>query len=334
VDASALRGGPLARGLAATLAVTASGLLATAFGAPASSTATAAAPGGQTPQVRVLPRCRTAQLSTAFTGLNASMGGGQGMTLILTNHSSRTCYLYGYVRLGLLGGHSDLHSLPTHVTRVKVPHRLVKLHPGGNAQAPLTWRSSTLAGGKLEYPQRVDITPPGASRHLTGMWPKVPVNDGKIELEPLRPAPAGPVPTGSGTVRNPFNGMCVAAAGNGSADGTQVVAWECSGDASQQWTAYSDGTLRINGKCLDITGRSTAVGAAVDLAACDGSAAQRWQIRQVSQNSFGPIVNPWSGNALTDPDGSTVNGTQLLMGPDHGDQTGPWHVSFYHYLGH
>lgn len=330
MDTSVLRGGPLARGLAAAaLAMTASGLLIAAFRGPASA---AAAPGRQAPHGG-LPRCRTGQLSTAFTGLNASMGGGQGMTLILTNHSSRTCYLYGYVRLGLLGG-PNLEPLPTHVTRVKVPHRLVRLHPGGNAQAPLSWRSSTLAGGQLEYPQRVDITPPGASRGLTGMWPKVPVNNGKIELSPLRPAPAGPVPTGTGTVRNPFNSMCVAAAGNGSADGTQVVAWKCNGDSSQQWTAYSDGTLRINGKCLDITGRSTAVGAAVNLAACDGSRAQQWQIRQVSQNSFGPIANPWSGNALTDPDGSTVNGTQLLMGPDNGDQTGPWRVSFYHYLGH
>jgi ricin-type beta-trefoil lectin protein len=40
-------------------------------------------------------------------------------------------------------------------------------------------------------------------------------------------------------VRDPFNGMCVTAAGNGSADGTQVVAWQCDGDAAQQWTAYS-----------------------------------------------------------------------------------------------
>jgi len=257
------------------------------------------------------------------------------MTLILTNHSRRGCYLDGYAGLQLLGAHLDFpRPLPTHLTPVKSPHRIVRLHPGGNAQALLTWHDSNLAGGRLEYPQRVNITPPGAYRYLTGMWPTVPVNNGQIAVGPLRPAPAGPVPTGTGTVRNPFNGMCVTAAGNGSADGTEVVAWKCDGHPSQQWTAYSDSTLRINGKCLDVTGHSTAAGATVELGTCHGSPFQQWQIGQASLNTFGSIANPASGNVLTDPDGSTVNGTQLLMGPDRGDLSGPWHVSFYHYLGH
>lgn len=160
------------------------------------------------------------------------------------------------------------------------------------------------------------------------------MNSGQIAVWPLRPAPAGPVATGTGTVRNPFNGMCMAAAGNGSADGTEVVAWKCSRDASQRWTAYSDTTLRINGKCLDVTGHSTQVGAAADLWVCDGSPSQQWSISQTSLNPFGSIGNPASGNVLTDPSGTTVNGTQLVMGPDGGDLSGPWHVSFYHYLGH
>jgi hypothetical protein len=292
-------------------------------------------PRGQAPPAAVLPRCRTGQLSSAFTGLNAASGGSEGMTLIVTNRSNRSCSLDGYVGLQLLG--ADLGSprpLPTQVTPVKTPHQPVSVRPGGNAQALLTWHSSTLAGGRLEHPQRVDITPPGASRPLTGMWPKVPVNNGQIAVWPLRPAPAGPVPTGSGTVRDPFTGMCMTAAGNGSADGTLVVVWQCNGGASQQWTAYSDGTLRINGKCLDTTGHSTAAGAAVDLWACDGGPAQRWQIGQASLNPFGAIANPGSGNVLTDPGNSTVNGTQLLTEPGQGDQSPPWHVSFYHYLGH
>ena len=61
---------------------------------------------------------------------------------------------------------------------------------------------------------------------------------------------------------------------------------------------------------------------------------QQWLISQVSLNPFGPIGNPASGNVLTDPGSSTVDGTQLLMGPDRGDLSGPWQVSFYHYLGH
>jgi hypothetical protein len=282
-----------------------------------------------------VPRCRTGQLSSAFTVLNYASGGSAGMTLILTNHSSRSCYLYGYVGLELRGAHLDMpRPLQTQVIRLKVPYRPVRLAPGGNAEAMLTWQRSTLAGGWLEYPQRVEITPPGASRQLTGMWSKSRVNMGKVAVWPLRPAPAGPVPTGTGTVRNPFNSICVTAAGNGNADGTEVVTSRCGGDASQQWTAYSDGTLRINGKCLDITGHSTAAGATVDLGSCDGSPAQQWQIGQASLNPFGGIANPGSGNVLNDPGDSTVNGTQLRMEPGQGDLSGPWQASFYHYLGH
>ena len=61
---------------------------------PATSGATASAtpvattepgtPGAPIPPARALPRCRTGQLSTAFTGLNAAAGGQRGMTLILT----------------------------------------------------------------------------------------------------------------------------------------------------------------------------------------------------------------------------------------------------------
>jgi hypothetical protein len=114
-------------------------------------------------------------------------------------------------------------------------------------------------------------------------------------------------------------------------DGTTVVAWKCSaGDTSQQWTGYSDGTLRINGKCLDVTGPQ--VGATVKVAACTGAATQKWAISQVSYNDFGPIANTATGNALTDPAGSTVNGTKLVMGPGRGDLSGPWRVSYHHYM--
>jgi Protein of unknown function (DUF4232)/Ricin-type beta-trefoil lectin domain len=279
-------------------------------------------------------RCHTSQLAAAFTGLNAAMGGQRGMTLIVTNRSSRTCYVYGYEGLGLLGIGGD--PLPTHLGRVDVPHTPVTLRPGGNAQAMLTWRvpMDPDTPSQLEYPQLAEITPPDEYTHLIETWPSEPVNGGDISIWPLSAAPPGPVLTGTGTIQSAFNGMCMAAAGNGSADGTKVVAWRCNGDSSQQWTAYSDGTLRINAKCLDVTGRSTKIGAKVQIRACDSGPSQQWQIGQVSQNPFGPITGAGSGNALTDPGGSTTNGTPLQMGPYHGDLSGPWRVSFHHYLSH
>lgn len=275
-----------------------------------------------------MPRCHTGQLSTIFTGLNSAMGGARGMTLILTNHSSTTCYLYGYPGLAFFTGRGS--PMATHLTWLKEPHTRVVLHPGGNAQALLTWHVNMDTPTPFS-PDMVHITPPDAYTYLWTGWEGGPVQNGDIASWPLHAAPAGPFPSGTGSVANPFNGTCVAVA----ADGSTVVAWKCRpAVSSQHWTGYSDGTLRLNGKCLDVTGPE--VGANVKLAACTGAATQRWAIGQVSFNVFGPITNTGTGTALGEPGkpgDSVTNGTPLVMKPYRGDQTqAPWHVSYHHYM--
>jgi hypothetical protein len=270
-----------------------------------------------------VPRCHTSQLTAAYTGLNAAMGGTRGMTLILTNHSGSTCYVYGYP--GLAFFNSGGLPMTTHLTWMKAPHAKVILHPGGNAQAMLTWRVNVGTATPFN-PSVAHITPPDEYTYLRTLWQGGPVLGGGIVSWPLRAAPAGPFPAGTGTIANPFNGMCMALAG----DGTTVVAWKCSpGATAQQWTGYNDGTLRINGKCLDVTGPQA--GAMVKVAACTGAATQAWAIGQVSSNDFGPITNMATGNVLTDPASSTVNGTRLVMAHGRGDLSGPWRVSYHHY---
>jgi len=73
-------------------------------------------------------------------------------------------------------------------------------------------------------------------------------------------------------------------------------------------------------------------GATVKVAACTGAATQTWAIGQVSGNDFGPITNMATGNVLTDPASSTVNGTRLIMEHSRGDLSGPWRVSYHHYV--
>ena len=111
----------------------------------------AAAPGGRAPA----PRCHTSQLSVAFTGLNAAMGGVRGMTLILTNRSGATCSVYGYP--GLAFATSGDVPMATHLTWVKQPRATVVLRPGGNAQAMLTWRVN---GPPPPRPARTSCTSP------------------------------------------------------------------------------------------------------------------------------------------------------------------------------
>ena len=291
--------------------------------APASTPATPApattAPGGQAS----VPRCHTSQLSLAFTGFNEASGGQRGMTLILTNHSGTTCHVYGYPGLAFFDG------LPmaTHLTWVKESHATVVLHPGGNAQALLTWRANTASGPAPFNPDIVHVTPPDEHAYLWAAWPGGPVVGADIAAGPLRTAPAGPFPAGTGTISGPFNGICMTLA----ADGTTVVARQCDpGVSSQMWTGYSDRTLRIHSRCLDVTGPG--VGAKAKVAACTGAASQKWEIGQVSANDFGPITNAGTGTVLSYPRGSIADGTPLVMGLGHGDQSTPWHVAFRHYL--
>ena len=287
---------------------------------PATAAPAAAAPGGRAPA----PRCHTSQLSVAFTGLNAAMGGVRGTTLILTNRSGATCSVYGYP--GLAFATSGDVPMATHLTWVKQPRATVVLRPGGNAQAMLTWRVN-VAAPTASGPDIVHITPPDEYTSLRADWDGGPVPGGAIAAWPLRTAPAGPFPGGTGTIANPFNAMCVTLP----AGRATVVAWTCSpGASTQQWTSYSDGTLRTGGRCLDVTGPGA--GARATAAACTGAATQKWVIGQVSSNDFGPLINTGTGAALTDPGGSTANGTPLVTGPDRGDLSGPWHVSFHHYI--
>jgi len=55
------------------------------------------------------------------------------------------------------------------------------------------------------------------------------------------------------------------------------------------------------------------------LTACTRAVSQKWVISQTSASDFGSIVNTGTGIALTDPGGSTANGTPLVTGPDNGD---------------
>jgi hypothetical protein len=260
----------------------------------------------------------------AFTGLNAAMGGARGMTLILTNRSAATCSVYGYP--GLAFSTSGDVPRATRLTWVKQPRATVMLRPGGNAQALLAWQVNINAPTTFS-PDIVHITPPDEHTSLRAGWEGGPVQGGAIAAWPLRAAPAGPFPGGTGAIADPFNGMCVTLA----AGRATVVAWKCSpGASTQQWTGYSDGTLRTGGRCLDVTGPGA--GAKAEVAACTGAASQKWVIGQVSSNDFGAIYNTGTRTVLADPGGSTTNGTPLVTAPDRGDQTGaPWHVSFHHY---
>jgi glucosylceramidase len=104
-----------------------------------------------------------------------------------------------------------------------------------------------------------------------------------------------------------YGGKCVDAAGGSSTNGTAVQLYDCNGSTAQQWTAGTDGTLRVLGKCMDVTSAGTANGSQLQLYDCNGTGAQQWQ------RSGTGLVNTASGRCLDATGPSSANGTRLQI---------------------
>ena len=110
-------------------------------------------------------------------------------------------------------------------------------------------------------------------------------------------------PTATATATGPvtgINSLCLANQNSLSTPGNPIGVSGCNGSAGQQWSPYSDGTLRTEGGCLDVVSAGTSSGTNADWYPCNGTAAQGW-----THQSNGELVNPASGLCLTDPGGNT-----------------------------
>ena len=102
------------------------------------------------------------------------------------------------------------------------------------------------------------------------------------------------------------NGKCLDDSGGSTANGNKVDIWTCNGTGAQRWT-FSGGALSVLGTCLaDPNG--TGAGTKLVIFTCNGQPSQTW-----SHLSNGEYVLALNGLCLTDPSGSTVNGTQVVI---------------------
>ncbi|MEV6900849.1 family 16 glycosylhydrolase [Amycolatopsis sp. NPDC051372] len=115
-------------------------------------------------------------------------------------------------------------------------------------------------------------------------------------------------PSGSTGRITGIGGKCVDVAGANSANGTPIQITDCNGNAAQNWTVGSDGTLRALGKCMDVTSAGTSDGTPVQLYDCNGSGAQQWVV-----TSAHDIVNPAANKCLDATGNSSANGTRLQI---------------------
>jgi hypothetical protein len=96
---------------------------------------------------------------------------------------------------------------------------------------------------------------------------------------------------------------------------TPMVVANCDGDPGEEWSPYTDGTVRVQGGCLDVVSAGTTSGTDVDWYPCNGTAAQDW-----TAESNGELVNPNSGLCLTVPGGNTSSRLDIETCTDATDQ--------------
>ena len=74
------------------------------------------------------------------------------------------------------------------------------------------------------------------------------------------------------------NGECLDVTALGTANGTKVEQWSCTGASNQQWTHLANGELvsAASGRCLDDPALSTTNGTQLDIWDCDNGANQHW----------------------------------------------------------
>ena len=97
---------------------------------------------------------------------------------------------------------------------------------------------------------------------------------------------------------------CADVSGSGTADGTSVILYGCTGNANQRWALAADHTVRALGKCLTAAG--TAAGASAVLSACTGATTQQW-----TAAADGTLVSEASGLCLDVHGGGTADATPL-----------------------
>jgi endoglucanase len=131
------------------------------------------------------------------------------------------------------------------------------------------------------------------------------------------------------TITNRNSGKCVDVVSASSADGAEMIQWDCHGGTNQLWEtrAAGDGHVQLvsrhSGKCLDVDGASTANNARAILWSCHGGTNQQWQLRDTG-GGYLEIVARHSGRCLDVIGSSTTNGTRLQQSDCRGATSQQW----------
>jgi serine protease len=114
------------------------------------------------------------------------------------------------------------------------------------------------------------------------------------------------------------HGKCLDDSGASTANGNKIDIFSCNSSAAQKWTLNSNKTLVVLDKCL-ADKHYTGTGTKLVLWNCVGNKNEQWRHR-----SNGEYVLATNGLCLTDPSGSSTNGTQVQIRACKDNQDQRW----------
>jgi alpha-galactosidase len=124
-------------------------------------------------------------------------------------------------------------------------------------------------------------------------------------------------PPASFRLRGEASGRCLDVNQASTANGAQMLIWDCHSGANQQLVQNGQ-ALQVMGKCLDVPTNAGA-GTRVQIWDCTGGANQRWSL-----NANGTISNAQNGLCLDANEAGTANGTAVIVWSCHGGTNQRW----------
>jgi hypothetical protein len=212
------------------------------------------------------------------------------------------------------GGVPDTPSLRDYVSLVESYVKTYSLDP-------------RLGGGPQKTPDRSVAHPTSNAGSPTppaggGEQVAPPVGAGTAAGGGRAPAPnPGPQPVGAAALIIGYaSNRCIDVTDGAYNSNPQLQIWDCNGGPNQQWTFYSDGTVRAFDRCMTVAGGSTANGVDIVLNTCSGSAAQRFTL-----NAAHDLVNQLADKCVDARDQQTANGVRLQLWACGGTSNQKWH---------
>jgi hypothetical protein len=118
-------------------------------------------------------------------------------------------------------------------------------------------------------------------------------------------------------LRGEASGRCLDVNGANSANGTQMIIWDCNSGSNQQFTVNGK-ALQVLGKCLDMPSNAAA-GTRVRIWDCNSGTNQQWNL-----NTNGTISNVQNGLCLDVNSAATANGSAVIVWNCHTGANQRW----------